>query len=538
MLNPVSARRPYRLGALAAVSVSALVVGLLGGAGAASAQQARDPLTPRVKFVMKPDGSSGLTKAGAGIPNIDSVKATIRTYYAASSDGIADKKTSPYITEVAKLLNDQNAYLAQNAKAAPKPAIVLDVDDTTLWNYDMEDGALHFDYDPAIQGQWVQDQLFPAVPGMAEFVDKAAKLGYAVFGLTGRNNDQEPATLANLTKVGYGTSFTADSLYTKWTGKPGSTQPDYVKCATTSCTTVEYKAGTRAHIEASGFTIMLNVGDQWSDLMGGHAKKVLKLPNPTYYLPSPNLPGVSEPNLVPRNVFTMEPDGSSGETVSGEAIPNFDSVVATIRAYYNAPEGSANKKASRYITEMKKLRDKWAPRLKTRCTNQAALGNRPAVVFDADDTTLWTYDMEDAAMHFNFDPELQDEWVQDKLFKPVPGMRRVVKAAKSGGCKVVGLTGRGADQRKATLQNLRKYYGDAFRSKYYFTKWADGKQPAYVTCEVEDECTRVEFKSQTRAHVEQKFKVKIIANFGDQFSDLLGGNGKPVKLPNPTYYLP
>ena len=48
----------------------------------------------------------------------------------------------------------------------------------------------------------------------------------------------------------------------------------------------------------------------------------------------------------------------------------------------------------------------------------------------------------------------------------------------------------------------------------------------------------MEFKSQTRAYAEKKFKVKIIANFGDQFSDLIGGHGKPVKLPNPTYYLP
>jgi hypothetical protein len=31
---------------------------------------------------------------------------------------------------------------------------------------------------------------------------------------------------------------------------------------------------------------------------------------------------------------------------------------------------------------------------------------------------------------------------------------------------------------------------------------------------------------------------RIIANFGDQFSDLIGGHGKPVKLPNPTYSLP
>ena len=47
------------------------------------------------------DGSSGLTAGGAGIPNIDSVRATIRAYYHASSIGIADKTSSPYISELA-----------------------------------------------------------------------------------------------------------------------------------------------------------------------------------------------------------------------------------------------------------------------------------------------------------------------------------------------------------------------------------------------------------------------------------------------------
>ena len=60
---------------------------------------------------------------------------------------------------------------------------------------------------------------------------------------------------------------------------------------------------------------MLNVGDQWSDLQGGYADRVLKLPNPTYYLPSPNLRGTrTSPGSRPRTRFTMEPDGSSGAT--------------------------------------------------------------------------------------------------------------------------------------------------------------------------------------------------------------------------------
>ena len=55
---------------------------------------------------------------------------------------------------------------------------------------------------------------------------------------------------------------------------------------------MEYKAGTRKHIEQDlGYDIVLNVGDQCSDLQGGYADHGLKLPNPTYYLPSPNLPG-------------------------------------------------------------------------------------------------------------------------------------------------------------------------------------------------------------------------------------------------------
>ncbi len=534
MLNPVSKGS----GLLALASAGALVVGLTAGAGASPALQARDPLTPRTHFAMKPDGSSGLTKSGEGIPNIDSVKATIRTYYNTSSDGIADKSKSPYISELQKLLHAQQPYLAQS-RTTGKQAIVLDADDTILWNYDMEDGAMHFDYDPTLQNTWVQEQRFPAVPGMVDFVDKAAKMGYTVFGITGRTDDQKAATLANLTKVGYGANFAADRFYTHWTGVGASQQPSYINCATAKCSTAEFKAGTRAHIEALGYQIVLNAGDQWSDLMGGHAAKVLKLPNPTYYLPSTNVAGLSQPELVPDRTFVMEPDGSSGATEGGEHIPNFDSAVFTIRAYYGATsDGIAAKHKSRYITEMRKLRDKWASRLKTRCVNQAALGNKPAVVFDADDTTLWTYDMEDAAMSFDFDPALQDEWVQDARFPAVPGMKRVVKAAKNHGCKVFGLTGRGADQKKATLKNLRKFYGTAFVSKRYFTKWADGEQPGYVTCKVEDECTRVEFKSQVRTHIEKRFGVKIIGNFGDQFSDLIGGHGKPVKLPNPTYYLP
>jgi len=51
-------------------------------------------------------------------------------------------------------------------------------------------------------------------------------------------------------------------------------------------------------------------------------------------------------------------------------------------------------------------------------------------------------------------------------------------------------------------------------------------------------CNTVERKSQTRAHIES-LGYDIVANFGDQFSDLKGGFAdRTFKVPNPMYYLP
>lgn len=38
-------------------------------------------------------------------------------------------------------------------------------------------------------------------------------------------------------------------------------------------------------LQQSGYRIVVNVGDQRSDLTGGYALKTFKLPNPSYYIP-------------------------------------------------------------------------------------------------------------------------------------------------------------------------------------------------------------------------------------------------------------
>jgi len=555
---------PSRFLAVAAAAAAVVVTSTVVGAVPASAHGWGSPghghghggdtaLAPRTAFTMAPDGSSGATEGGEGIPNIDSVKKTIATYYGDPGTGIANTAESPYIREMAGIVARQTAQLQRihdhAVRRGEKPAIVLDADDTTLWTYDMEVADMHFVFDPTEQDVWVQDQRFPATPSMVGFVNTASRMGFTVFGLTGRNDDQKAATVANLTKVGY-QGFTPDTFFTKWTGVGASQQPSYVQCATAKCTTVEYKAQTRKHIEQDlGYDITLNVGDQWSDLQGGYADRTLKLPNPTYYLPSTNLPGVSEPRLAPRTRFTMAPDGSSGTTQGGEGIPNIDSVKSTIATYYGDPgTGIADKADSPYIREMRSIVARQAPVIAAQCAAGRYQHRNPAVVLDADDTTLWTYDMEVADMHFVFNPAEQDVWVQDQRFPATPSMTSLVAVAQRSGCTVIGLTGRNDDQKAATIANLQKvgfpqFTAERRGTQTYYTKWTGvgaSQQPSYVQCATA-KCTTVEYKSQTRAHIESRSggHYDVVANFGDQFSDLLGGSAdRAVKLPNPTYYLP
>ncbi|WFR66604.1 hypothetical protein P9139_17925 [Curtobacterium flaccumfaciens] len=109
-------------------------------------------LTPRTHFTMAADGSSGATQGGEGIPNIDSVKKTIATYYGDPGTGLANRTDSPYIREMRSIVAQQSAGLRRIHDAAvrrgEKPAIVLDADDTTLWTYDMEVADMHFVFDP------------------------------------------------------------------------------------------------------------------------------------------------------------------------------------------------------------------------------------------------------------------------------------------------------------------------------------------------------------------------------------------------------
>ncbi|MDP9800296.1 putative secreted acid phosphatase [Arcanobacterium wilhelmae] len=221
-----------------------------------------------------------------------------------------------------------------------------------------------------------------------------------------------------------------------------------------------------------------------------------------------------------------------------------DVVKATIRAYYNAHKNDAgayvaDKEKSPYLTEMAKVTQDASAKVAQACRAAVAEGKKPAITLDADDTTVWTYDMEEA-MEFSFTPQFQQAYLEKNDMPATPGMVKLVKVAKDAGCEIIGLTGRSTSQKAWTLRNLRAVGYTEFTDGLYFTKPSSdpAKMPSYIKC-AGAKCTTVEFKAGTRAHIEKDLGYTIVGNFGDQYSDLIGGHSDTAyKLPNPTYYLP
>ena len=92
-----------------------------------------------------------------------------------------------------------------------------------------------------------------------------------IFFITGRPEGQRADTEANLKAEGYDYW---EELYLRPVDHPKEQS------------VAQYKSGDRAKIVAKGYRIILNVGDQMSDLaLDPQADHSVKLPNPFYLIP-------------------------------------------------------------------------------------------------------------------------------------------------------------------------------------------------------------------------------------------------------------
>ncbi|WP_229873681.1 HAD family acid phosphatase [Streptomyces cirratus] len=151
--------------------------------------------------------------------------------------------------DVAAVVGAARPYVEQRLDSSPsgeKPAIVLDIDNSSL------ETDFH----------WFWTNPTPAIAPVLDLTRYANARGVAVFFVTARPGILYSLTERNLTSVGYPVS----GLYVR-------DLPNLFSQVSA------YKTAKRAEIENRGYTIIANIGNNESDLVGGHAERTFKLPD-------------------------------------------------------------------------------------------------------------------------------------------------------------------------------------------------------------------------------------------------------------------
>ena len=151
-------------------------------------------------------------------------------------------------SDVKAVIDQAKPYVEQRTAnaAGQKLALVFDIDNTTL----------ETDFHP-----WYELPT-PAVKPSLDLARYARSRGVDIFFISARPGIISSLTQWNLTSVGYPVS----GLYTR-------DLPDLFDEVSA------YKTSKRAEIESLGYTIIANVGNNDSDLVGGHAERTFKLPD-------------------------------------------------------------------------------------------------------------------------------------------------------------------------------------------------------------------------------------------------------------------
>jgi acid phosphatase len=228
------------------------------------------PLQAQTKTPAKAPACPAMPKVNlpppAALPlNIDHVKKQLRDY-----------QKGAYRNDVAAVFKLARTFVETRAPQVTKPAIVLDIDETSLSNWDnisandfgfINRGTCDLPDGPCGFKSWIAQSQAKVIEPARDLVNAAVAKGVAVFFITGRHNGEWDATFRNL----------VEAKLEGWTRL--ITRPDYDLGSPK-----RFKTAERAKLVAEGYTIVANVGDQDSDLDGGHFECRFKVPNPFYFI--------------------------------------------------------------------------------------------------------------------------------------------------------------------------------------------------------------------------------------------------------------
>jgi acid phosphatase len=175
-------------------------------------------------------------------------------------------------------------WIKWRAPYVTKAALVLDIDETALSNWPelvannfgfIANGPCRLPKGPCGVLAWDRTTQAKAIVPTLDLFKVARSLGVSVFFITGRDETERAVTAKNLRDAGY-VNERGGGGWTALIMRPAGTRTPSV---------ADFKAPERAKIEMKGYTIIANVGDQPSDLAGGHAERTFQLPNPFYRVP-------------------------------------------------------------------------------------------------------------------------------------------------------------------------------------------------------------------------------------------------------------
>jgi acid phosphatase len=185
-----------------------------------------------------------------------------------------------YRRDADKATGAAEKYILTAARQEKKPAIVLDIDETSLSNwpeynangmvFKMSGPCDNLPNGPCGLDAWQLQAKAHAVMQTLALYNAARGAGVDVFFVTERGEGLRKATERNLHRAGYDRGW--KELIMRPRGQDARSIADY-------------KTAQRRRIESMGYTIVANIGDQDSDLRGGHAMRSFRLPNPFYEIP-------------------------------------------------------------------------------------------------------------------------------------------------------------------------------------------------------------------------------------------------------------
>ena len=200
------------------------------------------------------------------LPNLDALKKELKQYHECTCS------CGCYARDLDRQADRAISFLRRRAihpRSQEKLAMVFDIDETAVTNW-QELVQADFAYNKAAFDAWNETGQAPAIPGSLRIDKEAQRLGVAVFFITGRPERERAITEQNLKAQGFDGWQQLTLRSQSMEGKPAEV----------------YKSSVRAGIVAEGYTIVLNVGDQWSDLKGKpEAEFSVKYPDPYYFIP-------------------------------------------------------------------------------------------------------------------------------------------------------------------------------------------------------------------------------------------------------------